>query len=206
MGAVYSYMLYFRKNQLAEVLQGIAEMSEKHTPPTLLHFPDRILEVPIESWDSEDSPLHHDDAELGFSTVLIFDLDDAILDWGHGQEIETSSASNADHQKYPVSVGYIYLTIYNDLRQYYPEITLDLKDLALYQFSTTGARMSMMFGSSQSIRNGFLELLQKFNGVCGVFNNEQNGQVFWLNGNEIELEIDDPWLSPEEISRMVLKD
>ena len=207
MGAVYSYMLYFRKDQLAEVLLGIAEMAEKYSPPTLLHFPDHILEVPLESWESEDETLHHDDAELSFSTVLIFDLDEAIMDWGHGQAVDDAFRSPPGETKAePVSVGYIYLTIYNNLRQYYPEITLDLKDLALYQFSTTGSRMSAMFGASSSIRNGFLELLQKYKGVCGVFNNEQNGEVFWLNGKQVELEINDPWLSPEEIEQLARKD
>jgi hypothetical protein len=206
MGAVYRYMLYFRKDQLAEVLLGIAEMAEKHSPPTTIQFPDRIIEIPLESWESEDRLLQHDDAELGFEIAMLFDLDESILEWGHGQKADDAfSPQTAQNVKPQVSVGYIYLTVYNDLKQYYPDITLDLKDLALFEFSTTGTRMSIMFGSSTSIRKRFLELMQRFDGVCGVFNNEENGEVFWLNGKEVHAVVDDPWTSPEEIARRVSK-
>ncbi len=39
MGAVHSYMLYFRKDQLEDVLRGVADAAEQHAPPALLHFP-----------------------------------------------------------------------------------------------------------------------------------------------------------------------
>ena len=101
----------------------------------------------------------------------------------------------------PVSVGYIYLTVYNDLSSFSPEITLDLKNLVLFDFGTTGSRMSTMFLSSTSIRERFIALLRKYEGICGIFNSENEGEVFWLNGKEICEFIDDIWLSPEEIEK-----
>jgi hypothetical protein len=200
MGLDYSYMLYFKRDQLADVLQGVADIAEKHHPPTRIHFPDRVVDVPLGSWRSEEKILQYDDAELGFDTVLIFDEDEAILDWGHGQVVDDSFRSPPETETANlVSIGYIYLTVYNDLSQYFPE--KDLKDLVLFDFGTTGTRMSKLFYYSTSIRKKFIELIRKYNGVCGVFNNEEEGEVFWLNGREMNEYITDPWMLPEEIER-----
>ena len=206
MGLDYSYMLYFKQDQLADVLQGVADIAEKHHPPTRINFPDRVVDVPLDSGLSEEKILQYDDPELGFDTVLIFDEDEAIIDWGHGQEIDDSFRSPPGSETVnPVSVGYIYLTVYNDLSQYFPEINLKLNDLVLFDFGTTGTRMSTMFLYSTSIRKKFIGLLRKYNGVCGVFNKEEEGEVFWLNEKEISGFIDDPWLSPEEIEQKLTR-
>ena len=202
MGLDYSYMLYFRRDQLADVLKGVSDMAEHHHPHSQIVFPDELLEIPLDSWLSEGEIIRYDDPELSFSTALIFDEDEAIMDWSHGQVVEGSFRSPPGMESVnPVSVGYIYLTVYNDLSQYYPEIVLDLKDLVLFNFGTTGTRMSKMFYYSISIRKRFTELLRKYDGVCGLFDDEEKGEVFWLNGKEVNGFVDDPWLHPEEIEQ-----
>lgn len=200
MGLDYSYMLYFKKDQLEEVLLGIAEYAEEHYPPTKIAFPDHILEIPLDFGLSRGKLYQYDDAEIGFATALIFEEDKAILDWGHGQEVtDNNRPPPRNGFQFPVSVGYIYLTIYNDLSMYYPEIDLDLQDLALFNFGTTGTRMSTLFYYSASIRKQFTRLLSTYRGICGIFNMDENGEVFWLNGQPIQGEIEDVWLSPDQI-------
>jgi len=208
MGLDYTYMLYFKQEQLSDVLQGLAKISEPCHPPTQIHFPDQVLTIPLGKLPpySEENIYQFNDPELKFDTVLIFDEDEAILDWGHGQIVDDSFRGPPGMEYiYPVSVGYIYLYVYNDLSSYSPEIILDLKDLVLFEFGTTGTRMSTMFLYSTSIRKKFIELLRKYNGVCGIFNNEEEGEVFWLDRKEISGVIDDVWLSPEEIARKLSK-
>ena len=204
MGLDYTYMLYFKRDRMSDVLQGVVDIAKPHQPPTQIHFPDHTLTIPLGKLPpySELNVYQYNDPELCFDTVLIFDEDEAILDWGHGQEID-DSFRNPIRMAYetPVSVGYIYLSVYNDLSHYYPEIILDLKDLVLFDFGTTGTRMSTMFLYSTSIRKQFTELLRKFDGVCGLFNDEEKGEVFWLNGKEMSGFVDDVWLSPEEIEQ-----
>ncbi len=200
MGLDYSYRLYFRRDQLEDVLQGVADLAEKHFPPTRIIFPDHVLELPLESGLVEGETYQYNDAELGFDTVLIFEEDEAILDWGHANSVEDRDLiPSGEGCSNPVSVGYIYLTVYNDLSKYFPEIDLVLNDLVLFDFGTTGTRMSLLFRYSTSIRQTFTGLLRKFDGVCGLLNREEEGEVFWLNGASIEGYIDDVWLSPEEI-------
>ncbi len=204
MGLDYTYMLYFKRDQLADVLQGVSDIAESEYPPTFIHYPDSVVMIPLGKMPpySEDDFYQYDDAELTFDTTLIFDEDEAILDWGHAHRVDASfrSPPGMDYIN-PVSVGYIYLTVFNDLSMYDPEITLDLNDLVLFNFGTTGTRMSTMFYYSTSIRKTFTALLKKFNGVCGLFNNEERGEVFWLNGKERSGYVNDPWLSPYEMEQ-----
>lgn len=208
MGLDYTYMLYFKREQLADVLLGVVYIAESLDPPTHICFPDRVLTLPLQKFPrySEDNVYQYDDPEIAFSTALIFEEDQAIHNWGHAQQVwdpESAPPRNAGIKNL-VSVGYIYLTIYNDLSMYDPEIILDLKDLVLFEFGTTGTRMSTMFLYSTSIRKKFTELLRKFNGVCGLFNDEEKGEVFWLDGKEICGYIDDVWMSPDDIAQKLL--
>lgn len=209
MGLDYTYMLYFKREQLADVLRGVVEMAESLDPPTFICFPDRIFTIPLGKFPrySEEKVYQYDEPEIALSTALIFEEDQAIRNWGHAQKVwDTESAPpRKAGYKNPVSVGYIYLTIYNDLSMYYPEIILDLKELVLFEFGTTGTRMSTMFLYSTSIRKKFTELLRKYNGVCGLFNDEEKGEVFWLDGKEICGYINDVWMSPDNIAQNLVK-
>jgi len=204
MGLDYTYMLYFKRDQLADVLQGVSDIAVSEHPPTFIHYPDSVVMIPLGKMPpySEENVYEYDDAELSFDTILVFDEDEAILDWGHAQHVDDSFRSPPGiNYLAPVSVGYIYLSVYNDLSIFYPEITLDLQDLVLFNFGTTGTRMSTMFRYSTSIRKTFTELLRKYSGICGLFNDEEKGEVFWLNGKERSGYVNDPWLSPYEIGQ-----
>ena len=152
--------------------------------PLRSNFPNRVLDVPLESFPLTGKVVQYNDPDLSFSTVLVFDEDDAILDWGHAQEVEDPDRSPPGKDRVNrVSVGYIYLTVYNELPAYdFPG--KNLSDLVLFDFGTTGTRMSMLFYYSTSIRKTFIELLEKHKGVCGVFNREEEGEVFWLKGKK----------------------
>ncbi|UCD99379.1 MAG: hypothetical protein JSV42_01235, partial [Chloroflexota bacterium] len=73
-------------------------------------------------------------------------------------------------------------------------------DLVLFDFGTTGTRMSLLFSYSTSIRKTFTELLEKHHGICGVFNREaEGGEVFWFKGRRVSVYIEDQFMLPDEI-------
>ena len=185
----------------------MAAIAEPHDPPTMIHFPDHELAIPLDSWLLKDKTVLHDDPEFSFSTVLNFEEDDAILDF-----ISSHDRGDADTERSPpdtvetnqVSIGYIYLTVYNDLSQ---RITLTKPtDLVLFDFGTTGTRMSLLFDYSTSIRKTFVDLLERCQGLCGVFNREYGGgELFWLNGRHLSERTGEAYLTPEEIEGLLRK-
>ena len=91
----------------------------------------------------------------------------------------------------------IYLTIYQEIPDQ------PASDLVLFNFGTTGTKMSILFLESDSIRKTFEELLEKIPGICGVFNRETSGEVIWFKGRQISEEISDPYLPPAEIEAIL---
>ena len=205
MGLDFSYLLYFKRENLWEALQGVVAIAETHEPPIKIQFPDHELYIPLDSWTLKDRRVHHDDPDFGFDTVLRFDLDDGIDEYLSDRYYETDGRSppepDADNK---AAIGYIYLGINNDLSREYPDNDVD--NLVLFDFGTTGTRMSLLFSYSTSIRKTFLELLRKYHGVCGVFNREAGGgEVFWFKGREMAIDIDDQYMLPDEIELLLGK-
>jgi len=203
MGLSFSYMLYFERQDLWKALEGVVAIAEPHQPPIKIHFPDHELSIPLDSWTLKDKQVNHDDPDFGFDTVLRFELDDEIEDYLGNRNYDADGRSppepDADNK---VSIGYIYLGIDNDLSREYPD--KDVENLVLFDFGTTGTRMSMLFSYSTSIRKTFLELLRKCNGVCGVFNREYGGgELFWLNGRRMSVDIDNQFMLPDEIEDLL---
>jgi hypothetical protein len=100
-----------------------------------------------------------------------------------------------------IGIGYIYLTVYNDLSQ---RLTLNKpSDLVLFDFGTTGTKMSLLFDYSTSIRKTFIELLEKNKGVCGLFNRENGGDLLWFKGRHFDKRIEDAYTQPEEIEELL---
>ena len=195
MGLDYSYLLYFKREQLWNVLQGVVEIAEPHHPPARIHFPDHVLSIPMDTWSMRGQEIQHDAPEFGFSTVLLFEEDEAILDYvisrDHGEDSFRGPPDTDEGNR--IAIGYIYLTIYQNR----PDLLAS--DLVLFDFGTTGTKMSILFLESNSIRRTFEELLEKVPGICGVFNREMNGEVFWFKGQRLSEEISDPFLLPAEI-------
>lgn len=205
MGLSFSYLLYFKRQDLWKVLQGVVAISEPHQPPIKIQFPDHELSIPLDSWTLKDKQVHHDDPDFGFDTVLRFDLDDEIEEYLGNRYYESDDRSppgpDADNK---VAIGYIYLGIDNDLSREYPDNNTD--DLVLFDFGTTGTRMSLLFSYSTSIRKTFIELLEKHHGICGVFNRESGGgELFWFNGRKMDFDIGDPFKLPDEIELLLGK-
>ena len=101
-----------------------------------------------------------------------------------------------------VSIGYIYLSIYKDLARLNSQNELDR--YCLFEFGTPGTTMSLLFDYSPSIRKTFVELLGSIPGICGVFNREDSGVLFWWRGKQVdEIQIDDSFLAPLKLQELI---
>jgi len=202
MGLDYSYRLFFKRDQLWDALQAVVDIASFHHPPTRILFPDHELSIPMETWSDNQGVLRYDDPQLDFHASFYFQEDEAIREYLRARGNQDSDRSPPDiGAAYRVSIGYIYLTIYNRFSE---DGDLPLPpDLVLFNFGTTGTRMSILFLESTSIRQTFLGLLRRLPGVCGVFNREMAGELFWLNGREYSQEIDDPFMLPAEIEAVL---
>jgi hypothetical protein len=196
MGLDYSYLLYFKREHLWDVLLGVANIAEPHYPPVTIHFPGHVLTIPFDTWVMREREPQYDDPEFSFDTVLNFEPDETILDYISRHKIEKEE----DYRGPPLTdedslipIGYIYLTVYQEIEDQ-PK-----SNLVLFDFGTTGTRMSMLFNYSTSIRKSFLDLLKKYQGVCGVFNKEEYGELFWLQGKEYSETVEDAYMMPGEI-------
>ena len=202
MGKDFSYRLYFKRNQLEDVLQRVAMNAWDHKPPVSIHFPDHVFTVPLNNWGAPEKDLQYDDPEFFFLIVLKVHKDEAIMEYLSHQSMgdETIDRSPPDPDEDQVGIGVICLTVYRDIPDQ-PD-----PDLVLFDFGATSTQMSLLFEESTSFRHFFLGLLEEFQGICGVFNREYNGDVFWLNGQEqSECAINDPNLLPGEIEALLGK-
>ena len=202
MGVNFSYLLYFKRDQLWDVLQGVIDMAEKRDPPVVIHFPDHKLSIPLGTLFDEERSYQYDDPEFDFATILKFDDDDAISDWIYADYRMVESADRSPpgpDQDTRVGIGYIYLKVHNDLSDLFHYNHPD--DLVLFDFGTTGSKMSMLFDYSTSMRKAFVDLLDRYNGVCGVFNRENGGDLFWLRGRHLDERIKDAFTLPGELEK-----
>lgn len=207
MGLSYSYLLYFPRKQLWDALQGLLEIAQPYHPPIQIHFPDHELSVPLKSWMMKEAFVRHDDPIFSFDTVLLFEEDSEIIDYLGDRYTDDAHRGPPDGTGMPkVWIGYIYLAIYNDIQAEFPHQSSS-QDLILFDFGTTGTKMSTLFAYSPSIRKAFLKLLMDQGGACGVFNRESSGgEAFWYKGQSCNLYFDDPYLGPDEIGRLLLQE
>ena len=202
MGLDYSYRLFFKRDQIWDALQAVVDLAVPHSPPTRLLFPDHELLIPMETWSDKQGALRFDDPQLDFHASFYFERDDAITEYLVRRGYDDSDRSPPDPgAARRLSIGYIYLTIYNRFSEDYDQPLPS--DLVLFSFGTTGTRMSILFFESTSIRQAFLDLVRRIPGVCGVFNREESGELIWLNGREYSQEIDDPFMLPAEIEAVL---
>jgi len=178
----------------------LAAIAQPSKLPTLIIFPDHILSLPMESWGTKEKMIQYNEPEFGLMTSIYFPEDDEITDyvkWVFPEHYEEM----AKESPLGIPIGFIYMTVYNDLQQL--EQAVYDPNLVLMEFGTTGTSMSLLFSNSRSIRRCFVDLLVKYKGVCGVFNMEMSTQVFWLKGREVEEEISDPWMPPNKIEEIL---
>jgi len=187
MGINHSYMLFFQRQDLWHALDGLLTIAEPHQPPAIIHFPDHQKEIPLDPWPMHRDVVRHDDPEFNFATVLKFDWDEAIEDWIDriGRDPDPDRAPPDPEEQGLASIGYIYLNIYTDLTQRF-DLAGPSENVVLFEFDTTGSRMSMLFSGSTAMRAAFIRLLENYRGLCGVFNWEgSEPEVFWLKGRHL---------------------
>jgi len=196
MGLDYSFKIYFKKEKIWSALQGVVGMAVHHQPPIRIHFPENDLLIPFDKWGGNDKEINFDDPEFFFATVLYFEEDEPIHEYHTrlGNEDVFRGPPDPDYKKVPI--GFIYLKILQEITDF-PD-----SDLVLFDFGTTGTRMSILFSESSSIRKTFLEFAEKFDAVCGLFNREDSAEVFWIDHQSVDFEINDPYMSPDEISNI----
>jgi hypothetical protein len=205
MGLDYSYLLYFPQDRWFDVLQRVIRLAEPLDPPTRLVFPDHEILVPMETWVHNNGVVDADGDELDFCTTLYFEEDDAIQDYRERHRYPDSEAERCPpvgEQPARVSIGYIYLSIHKGLARLNSPNELD--HYCLFEFGTPGTTMSILFDYSPSIRKTFVDLLESVPGICGVFNREDTGIVFWWQGKQVDdFVIDDSFLTPAEIEKII---
>lgn len=200
MGLDYSYRLFFHESQIWEVLQGVVAMADPLQPGIDIRFPDKIITLPFESFMRKDKPYEYYEKEFSFATSLNFEEDDALIDYITARDHLDEDRSPPDDVDQPIiSIGFIYLDVRRDFSDY--DNPQDGKDVVLFDFGTTGTRMSMLFEYSTSIRNAFTSLLRTFHGICGIFNRELEGEVFLFKDRPIPAHYCDTWILPGEIAR-----
>ncbi len=121
-GLDYSFRLYFNKAQIWDVLQGVVEIGQPHHPPAHILFPNRVLEIPLDAWVAHSNEFHWDDPELQFATVLNFAEDEPLWEYvterdHRGEEYRSPPDDGSPRM---ISIGYIYLYIYQDLSGRHP--------------------------------------------------------------------------------------
>lgn len=204
MGMQYSYLLYFDRKDLWDVLKGLEQFcatSAKST--TTIQFPDHDLVIPLESFGGVGNKHAYDRAAFGFSILMYFNEDQEIYEycgnWGSYQ----NDRSPPDEGIRQVAIGAIYLTVYADLSMHFGFVNKPA-DMVLFEFGTTGSKMSTLFFFSTSIRKTFINILEKFDGLIGILDLEDDdGQLFWFKGRHLELDLPNNFLLPEEIEQLI---
>ena len=200
MGLNYNYLLYFPKDRLWDVLMNLGELCDTEgMQPTTINFPDHDLILPLSTSWGESDVVPHDQAEYDLAISMVFDEDEAVLDYLANQRDDLEERSPPeDGTPKQYAIGFIYLTVYADLSQHY---AFDAPtNMVLLKFGTTGTRMSLLFSESQSIKQTFIKLLEDHQGISGIFDWENDyGELFWFRGEEMQFSLLNNYLLPEEI-------
>ena len=200
MGLDYSYMLYFKRSHLWKALEALGDMAELYeNRSTIVHFPDHDLTLSLTDGFKDTTEIQYDAPEFSFAISLIFEEDEALLDYIIQRGFPDDMRAPPDPDAKPkYSIGYIYLDVFTDLSVHWA--FEKPSDLVLFKFGTTGTRMSILFSESDSIRDSFCNLLKKVPGEYGVFDREMvEGELFWLQGQRLSEYIPDVYILPHEI-------
>lgn len=200
MGLNYNYLLYFPKDQLWDVVTDLSTLCEPTGgQPTTVQFPDHGLTLPLAITSGGSNGVAYDQPKYDLAISMMFEEDPAILDYliNRGDDLEERSPPE-DGSPNRYGIGYIYLTIYADLEKHYGFDQPN--DMVLFDFGTTGTRMSLLFADSPSIKKTFIKLLEDHQGISGIFDWENDyGELFWFRGEEMEFRLSGNYMLPNEI-------
>ena len=209
MGLDYRYLLFFERGARLDVLERLAEMADSDPDRrTILVGPDGPVTLPFSGWLKTGQRISWDDTSptWDFMTVLCFEPDEAIeyyLDrLPRSPRDDGGEDDNEDaHDEHGLAaIGYIYLTLHNDMSDWPSETG---EDLVLFEFGTPGTSMSVLFTESESVRKGFTHLLETCSGVYGLLDMEDMADLFWWRGEEMADRLPTANVSLAEIERMV---
>jgi len=195
MGLDYSFLLFFKKQNPWNLLEGVAEFADHNLESnTAIRLRNKIMRLPFESWAGTEKklpiPYYDGSNEWKFMTSLYFEVDDELYDYAEYNKIEDVEMQQR------VAVGYIYLTVCRDSSVYSESYD---PNLILLHFAAATTRMSTLFARSYSMRKTFTSLLDRFQGVYGLIDRENDAVLFWLRGKGLEVEIPDAWMALTEI-------
>ena len=116
MGLDFSYLLYFDRKDIWDVLQGIGEIADPYQPPALIVFPDSLLPLPLKPFGTKQKLFNYNENEFQFAISLRFPVDEAIYGYvvrrDKTSDLFDPAKTSALQYAY---IGYIYLTVHNDL-------------------------------------------------------------------------------------------
>jgi len=195
MGLDYSILCFFERQDPWQILDGVAEFADHGlSSHTAVQYPNQIMRLPFEAWAGTESkdPIPYDDDRKSwdFMTSLLFDKDEEVSEFADHYDLD----EGLDQKQ--VSIGYIYLTVYNNWEGYGESYD---PGLILLQFTAATTNMSLLLAQSQAVRKPFIQLLEKYRGVYGVIDNEMDGILFWLRNQVMDVRIPDAWGSLKEI-------
>jgi hypothetical protein len=193
----YRYLLYFERDARFDVLEHLAAMASPTSEgPTTLVLPDRTVELPFGTWSMPQRRITWDDPDPSwdFMTVLSFPPDESIEDY-----LDRRRISQYDDQG-RAELGIVYLTVRNDLGA---AASGTGEDLVLFAFGGPGSSMSVLFMESESIRATMVQLLESCRGIYGVFDREDEADLFWLRGSPHDDTLPTADLSLGEIEALV---
>lgn len=201
MGLDYRYLLFVERTAELDVLRHLAAISAgRGVEETSLEVPDsgeipyRSWTLPFRAWSDTPSHLWWDDPSprWEFATVLAFEPDEA-LQWYQRDDPQVDASGRLE-------IGYIYLTIHRDMADWASGVD---RDVVLFDFGTTGSKMSAMFSESDSVRSAMVRLLEECRGVCGLFDWEDHATLFWWRGRNLDEDLPAAELDLAEIERFV---
>ena len=191
MGLDYSFNLFFRIQDPWQILDGLGAMAvHRLDAVTPIIYPDRIIYLPFEAWAGTETrlPIHYSDRDeaYDFMTVLSFEPDPELLDYYHRDNPQVTGKSQR------VEIGYIYMTLYPNSCAYSEDFD---PWLSMIRLEAATSNMSILFIESPSMHRAFIDLLERFKGVYGVIDREEEGILFWLRGQTMDVNIPDGCMS-----------
>jgi hypothetical protein len=195
MGLDYSFNLFFHVQDPWQIMEGLGAMAVPRLDVvTPIIYPDRILYLPFEAWAGTETrlPIHYSDREdaYDFMTVLSFEPDPELLDYS---DRDTPQITDKNQR---VEIGYIYMTLYPNSCAYAEDFD---PWLIMIRLTAATSNMSILFLESLSMRSAFVDLLERFKGVYGLIDREEEGTLFWLRGQTMDVNIPDAYMNLRSI-------
>ncbi len=199
MGLDYSYALIFKRQDVWQLLEAVAKLSSQGTKHTSILFPDHTLKLPLEAWADTPEQLFFDDLsdQIQFMTCLDFTPDEALIDYADRYNNKPNERPDGTTV---ITIGVIYLTVFNDPGDWGGEQN---SDLIVLQFMAATSNMSILFCESTSIRAAMIGLLEQNEGLYGILDREDAAELIWWHGQEVSVELDHAYLKMAEIEQLV---